>query len=79
MVLPEFAWMADKSSGLTRATYFTNGELGTGNAEFSEPDEENIFCLNSAIRNPNSELNSGSDVLCFAGPPGLTQKERRRI
>ena len=78
-VLPEFAWMAGKISGLARATCFTNGELGTGNAEFSEPDEVNIFCLNSAFRNPNSELNGGSDVFCFAGSPSLTQKERLGI
>jgi len=65
--------MAGTIFGLARATCFTNGELGTGKAEFSEPDEENIFCRNSAFRNPNSELNGGSDVLCFAGPPGLRQ------
>ena len=71
MDLPEFDWMTGKDSGLAMGTRFTNGELGTGNAEFSESDEENIFCLNSAFRNPNFELNSGSDVLCFAGPLGL--------
>ena len=57
LVLPEFAWMADIICGLARATYFTNGEIGTGNTEFSEPDEVNIFCLNSlhsAFRIPNS-------------------------
>jgi hypothetical protein len=52
--------------------WFDQGNLlhkrRTGNAEFSEPYDENIFCLNSAFRNPNSELNGGSDVLRFAGP-----------
>ena len=52
-VLPKFAWMAGKIFGLARATCFTNGEIGTQSAEFSEPDEENIFWLNSAIRIPN--------------------------
>jgi hypothetical protein len=74
MVLPEFAWMAGKIFGLTRATYFTTGELGPGNAEFSEPDEENIFCLN-----PNSELKGGSGVLCLAGFPGHTPKGKAPI
>jgi hypothetical protein len=73
VVLPEFGWMAEKIFGSARATCFTNGELATGKAEFSEPDEENTFCLN-----PNSELNGGSDVLCLAGAPGLT-KERHRL
>jgi hypothetical protein len=50
--LPESAWTADKIF-VGRATYFTNGELGTGNAEFSEPEEENIYCLCSAIQIPN--------------------------
>jgi hypothetical protein len=49
----EFAWMKDKLFGVARATYFTNGELGMGDAELSEPDEENISCLDSAIRIPN--------------------------
>jgi len=35
--------MAGKIFGLARATYFTNGELGTGKAAFSETDEVNIF------------------------------------
>ena len=71
--------MAGKIFGLARATCFTNGEIGTGNAEFSEPDEVNIFCLNFAFRDPNSELNGGSDVFCLAAPPSLTQKDRRRL
>jgi len=74
-VLPEFAWLAGKIFGLARATCFTNGEIGTGNAEFSEPDEVNIFCLNSAFRNPNSELNGGSDFHCLAGHPDLRQRK----
>jgi hypothetical protein len=45
LALPELAWMTEKMFGVARATCFTNGELGTGNAEFSEPEEENIFCL----------------------------------
>jgi hypothetical protein len=44
-VFAEFAWMADKIFGLARANCFTDGELGAGHADFSEPDEENIFCL----------------------------------
>jgi hypothetical protein len=40
LILPKFAWIVDKISGLARATYFTSGEFGTGKAEFSEPEED---------------------------------------
>jgi hypothetical protein len=60
--------MTDEISGVARATYCTKGVIGTGNAEFSEPDEENIFCLN-----PNSQLNRGPGALCFVDSPGLTK------
>jgi hypothetical protein len=41
-------------------------ERRTRNAEFSEPDEVNIFCLN-----PKSDLHGGS----VAGPFGLRQRK----
>ena len=61
--LPEFAGMAGKIFDLARATYFTNGEIGTGNAEFSETDEMNIFCLNSAFREPCASSAAAGEIL----------------
>jgi hypothetical protein len=57
-MLAEVVRLTDKIFDVGRGTYSTNGELGGGNTEFYEPDEEDIFCLipHSAIRIPQSSF-----------------------
>jgi hypothetical protein len=46
--------MAGKINGVASKICFTNGEFGSAKAESSEPDEEKIYCLYSAIRIANA-------------------------
>ena len=73
MGLPEFDWMAGKEFGLARATCSAkymirvNWSLVGGlRTELSPTADQDI----PGCTRPHT---GGSDVLCFAGPPGLRQ------
>jgi len=75
MVLPEFAWMGEKSTGLARASCSTKEHIRV--IDGCVPLEEASNLHAGPCRAEMAEIEVAQNALCFSAPPGL-EKSRQR-
>jgi len=76
MVLPEFAWMGEKTTGLARASCSTKEHIRA--IDGSVPVEKASNLHAGPCRAEMAEIEVTQNALCSATPPGLT-KSRQTI
>jgi len=75
-VLPEFAWMAEKTTALARASCSTKEHIRAIDGSVAVEEASNLHV--GPYRAEMAELEVAQHALCFAAPPGLA-KFRQRI
>jgi len=75
-VLPEFAWLGDKTTGLARASCSTKEHIRA--IDGSVPVEKTSNLHAGPCRAEMAEIEVAQNAPCFATPPGLA-KSRQRI
>jgi len=75
-VFPEFAWMADKTSGLARASRSTKEHIRA--MDGSVPVEKSSNLHAGPCQPEMAKIEVAQNALCSTAPPGLA-KSRQRI
>jgi len=75
MVLPEFAWMAEKITALARASCSTKEHIRA--IDGSVPVEESSNLHAGPCQAEVAEIEVAQNALCFAAPPGLWPSQGR--
>ncbi len=76
MVLPEFAWMAEKTKALAKASCSTKEHVRAIDGSVLVEEASNLHA--GACQAEMAEIEVAQNALCFAAPPGLA-KSRQRI
>jgi len=76
MFLPEFAWMAEKTTALARASCSTKEYIRAIDGSVPVKEASNLHA--DPCRAEMAEIEVAQNVLCSTAPPGLA-KSRQRI
>ena len=75
MVLPEFAWMGEKTPGLARASCSTKKHIRAIDGSVPVEDASNLHA--GPCRTEMAEIEVAQNALCFAASPGPAKSKQR--
>jgi len=75
LVLPEFAWMAEKTTGLARASCSTKEHIRAIDGSVLVEEASNLHA--GPCQTEMAEIEVAQNALCFTAPPGLATTRQR--
>ena len=75
MVLPEFAWIGEKTPGLARASCSTKEHIRANDGSVPVEDASNLHA--GPCQAEMAEIEVAQNAPCFAAPPGLATSRQR--